>query len=239
VTQPLAMSPAAALARVPFARLLRSPRGWISVGAWSALAVAFALAAREEGTPHGADHVLVDAYGALVLPLACYAVVGAGIGARSLSSAVAPLVAFGASAARAALMAVAVVTAGCAVTGAALGAIVALLAHGVADPPLAHDAITSAYAGALGGCAYGSLFSFGASLGKRGGGRTVLLVADWVLGSVGGAAGLVTPRAHLRNLLGGSPPVQLPERASAVLLVVLAVVYGLIAVRRARGRGVA
>jgi hypothetical protein len=236
VTQPVATSQVAALARVPAGRLLRTPRGWLTVGAWSAVAVGFALAAREEGAPHGADHVLVDAYGALVLPLACYAVVGAGIGARSLSAGVAPLVAFGASAARSAAVAVAMVTVVCAVLGAALGAFVAILAHGVADPPLAHDALASAYAGGLGGCAYGALFAFGASLGKRGGGRTVLLVVDWVLGAVGGAAGLVTPRAHLRNLLGGSPPLQLPERASAVLLVVLAVLYALMAVRRARAR---
>ena len=223
-----------ALARLPVARIVRTRRGWVVVAAWSALALAFALLVRAGGAPHGADHVLVGPFGALALPFACYAVVGAGLGARSLSAAVAPVVAFGASGARAAAATVAVVACVCAAIGAALGAVVALLSHGIADPPAALDALASAYAGALGGLAYGAFFSFGASLGKRGGGRAVMLVVDWLFGAVGGAAGVLTPRAHLRNLLGGAPPVQLPERASAVALVVLAIAYALIAIRRAR-----
>ena len=72
----------------------------------------------------------------------------------------------------------------------------------------------------------------GASFGKRGGGRTGLLVLDWVLGMGHGAVALVTPRAHLRNLLGGAGPMEWSGRASAAALVVLAVVCALLAVRR-------
>jgi hypothetical protein len=74
----------------------------------------------------------------------------------------------------------------------------------------------------------------GSSFGRRGGGRPVLLVVDWMLGASGGAAALMSPRGHVRNLLGGAPPMDLSERASALLLVALAVVCALWSVRRAR-----
>jgi hypothetical protein len=223
-----------ALARLPVARLLRTPRAWIASGAWCTLGIAVALAARSQGSVHGADHVLVDAYGLLVLPVLSYALVGAVVGARSMSASTAPLVAFGASPARAAGVAIAVAGLACALVAGALAALIALVAHGVADPPRTRDAITSAYAGALGGIAYASWFALGAGLGRRGGGRAVLFVVDWLFGASGGAAGLVTPRAHLRSLLGGTPPMGLSERASAIAMVIMAVVYGFVATRRAR-----
>ncbi len=222
------------LARLPVARLVRSPRTWIAAGAWSALAVAVAVGARSQGSAHGADHVLLDAYGMLVLPVLAYALVGATFGARSISASTAPLVAFGASPARAAGVAIAVASVACTLSAAALAALIALVAHGVADPPRARDAVTSAYAGALGGAAYASWFALGAGLGRRGGGRALLLVLDWLLGASGSAAGLMTPRVHLRSMLGGPPPMGLSERASAAALMTMAVVYGFVAMRRAR-----
>jgi hypothetical protein len=224
----------AALARPPLVRLLRTWRAWAALGGWCAIAVAFAAAARSSGSPHAADHVLLQAYGPLVLPLLTYALVGAAVGARSLASAVAPLVAFGAPPARASAVALIVGAAACTVAGGLLAAVVDLWAHGSADPPLGRDAIASAYSGGLGGAAYAAWFALGASFGKRGGGRLVLLVADWVLGSSDGAAALFTPRGHVRNLLGGTALMELPERASACALVALAVACALIAIRRIR-----
>jgi hypothetical protein len=224
----------AALARPPLARLLRTPRSLLTLGAWCLLAVGFAVAARARGASHGADHALVGAYGALALPLLAYALVGAVVGARSLAASTAPLVSFGASPARAAAAAVGVAVAACAALGAVLAALVALVAHGADDPPAAADALASAYAGLLGGAAYAAWFAAGASFGRRGTGRTVLLVADYVLGAGRGAVALVTPRAHLRNLLGGEAPMGLSGRASTAVLVALAVVFALLAVRRAR-----
>ena len=225
----------AALARLPLARLLRTPRAWIAAGAWCALALAVAFAARSQGSARGADHVLVDAYGVLILPVLTYALVGAVLGsARSVSASIAPLVTFGARPARAAGVAIAVAAVACALVAALLAAILAVVAHGAADPPRARDALSSAYAGALGGAAYASWFSLGAALGRRGGGRALLLAVDWGLGANAGAAGLVTPRAHVRNLLGGTPPVGLSERGSAVALVLIAAACAIAAVRRAR-----
>lgn len=224
----------ATLARLPISRLLRTPRTVLTIGAWTLLAVGFAVAARSQGASHGADRVLVDAFGALVVPLLCYAIAGGALGAGSLSAAGAPAVLFGSTRARAAAATIAVVLGASVASCAVLGAAVAIVAHGSADPPVGRDAIASAYAGALGGAGYASLFALGSTFGRRGGGRTVALVADWLLGANATAVALVTPRAHLRNLLGGTPPAALGERASALALLLLALLFTMLAVRRAR-----
>jgi hypothetical protein len=223
----------AVLARPPLARLTSRPRAWLAVGAWVALALAFAAAVRHQGAPHGADHVLVDTYGAMVVPLLAYGIVGAVLGSQSLEASIRPLVGFGASPVRAAAASVAVSAVACAALAAALGAAVAVVAHGASDPPVARDAAVSAYAGSLGGLAYAAWFSLGASFGRRGTGRAAFLVADWLLG-ISGPGGALTPRGHLTNLLGGVPPLDLPQRASALALVGLALLYAAAAVRRAR-----
>ncbi|HEX3345264.1 MAG TPA: hypothetical protein VHS09_11860, partial [Polyangiaceae bacterium] len=129
----------AALARPPVARILRTPRALLALGAWSALAVGFALVAHSGGAANGADHVLVSAYGALVLPLLAYTLVGAALGGRSLAASTAPVVRFGAAPASAAAVTVAVAMTAGVVLGAALAAIVAMAAHGVGDPPVSGD----------------------------------------------------------------------------------------------------
>src|SRR5436305_1024334 len=73
-----------------------------------------------------------------------------------------------------------------------------------------------------------------ASFGARGGGRGAFFVIDWILGSAAGTSALVTPRGHLRNLLGGAAPHAWSQSASAFALVALAGVFGAIAVARAR-----
>lgn len=224
----------AALARIPLARLLRTPRSLLTIAAWVLLAVGFAAVAREQGASHGADRALVGAFGALVVPLLCYGIAGGALGSTSLSRAGAPAVGFGATPPRAALATAAVILGASVASCAVLGAAVAIVAHGSSDPPVARDALASAYAGALGGAAYSSLFVLGSAFGRRGGGRTIALVADWVLGANTTFVALVTPRAHLRNLLGGAPPAGLGERLSAVSLVLLAALFLALAVRRAR-----
>jgi hypothetical protein len=198
------------------------------------LALGLATMARGEGAAHGADRVLLEGYASYALPLLAYTLVGATLGARSMAGSAAPLVALGASPAHAAAAAVAVAGAVCTAGGAILGAAVAAIAHGAGDPPALRDAVTSAYAGGLGGLAYALWYSLGASFGRRGGGRVALLVVDFLVSGTG-ALGALTPRAHVRSLLGGALSLDLPERASAVVLVFLAVGYGLAAVRRSSG----
>ncbi|HEY6461610.1 MAG TPA: hypothetical protein VIY73_15690, partial [Polyangiaceae bacterium] len=222
-----------ALARPAMARLGR-PRPLLIVGAWAALALGFALAARSTGASHGADHALADAFGAVVLPLIAYSIVGAVVAGRSLSGAASPVVAFGARPSRAASFLVAVSVGACCAVCALLAAAVAVLAHGASDPPLVRDAAASAYAGLLGGAAYASWFSMGAAFGRRGGGRTVLLLLDWLLGAGHSVAAVFAPRAHLRSLLGGAGPLNWSGGVSAVALVTIAIGCAVVAVTRSR-----
>jgi hypothetical protein len=224
----------AALARPPWVRLLRAPRARIAAGGWLAVAVAFAVVTRTRGFSHPADRVLLEAYGPLVLPLLAYALVGAVVAGGPLSAAVAPLTALGAPPGRVAAAACAVACAACLAAGGLLAAVVDVLAHGASDPPLARDVLASAYAGGLGGAAYGAWFALGASFGRRGGGRLAFLAGDWILGGNGGAPAVFTPRGHVRGLLGGAPPMELSSRASAGVLVAIAVLCALAATRRAR-----
>jgi hypothetical protein len=206
----------------------------VAVVAWCALAAALAIAARRDGWLHGADRVLIGPYGSVVLPLLAYTVVGTVLGSQAFATTIAPLVALGAAPARATLVAVAVSVLACACLGALLGGGVALLAHGAGDPPRWRDAAATAYAGGLGGAAYAAWFSWGAAMTRRGFGRIVLLVVDGVFGAGDGATACVMPRAHLRNLLGGPPPMDLGQSASVVALLALTAVCVLLAVQSAR-----
>lgn len=224
----------AVLLRPVAARLRRTPRVWVPVVAWLGLGLAVAAVSRAQGAPNGADHALSGAFGAVVLPLLAYSVVGGALGARSLASSASPVASFGAPRALFAALTVAFAALVTALLAAGLGATVAMLAHGVDDPPRTADALATAYVGALGGASYAAFFAFGAAFGRRGGGRPVLLVADWLLGAMGGPLAALSPRGHVASLLGGPPCASLSGRASAVLLVVLALAWTSLAVARVR-----
>lgn len=226
----------ATLAFAALLRLTRTARTWLALAVWFPLAVTMGLLARSQGIAHSADHVLVDIVGALILPVLAYLLIGAMVGAGSVASAASPLVALGARPTWVTLALVTVGATACFVCGAGLGAAVAALAHGPGDPPRVRDAITSAYVGGLGGAAYACWFSCGATFGRRGGGRPIALVLDWLLGAHGGTAAVFAPRMHLRNLLGGEPPFQLPERVSALALLGLSVACVLVTARRVRAK---
>jgi hypothetical protein len=219
---------------LPMARLTRTRRGGLLVVVWGAIAVAAALAERSRGIAHPADRALLDTFGGVALPLLAYAVVGAALGGDGLRRAGRALVSFGAEPWRVALGGIAVAAGATALVAAVIAGIVAALAHGPLDPPLARDVLTSAWVASLGGVAYASLFALGASFGKRGGGRTAVLALDWLLGSGTGVVALGTPRAHVRSLLGGEAPAGLAAWTSSCLLIVLALAFAGLAIRRAR-----
>jgi hypothetical protein len=222
----------APLARPTLTRLVRSRQSWLSFLAWCSLAIGIALAVRSQGLAHGADHALIGGYGAVVLPLLTYAQTGAALGSRSLWASTAPLVAFGAAPMRAALVSIGVAAAACGAMGSLLAAVVAFVAHGAADPPPLVDALAAAYGGGLGGLAYASWYCLGASFGRSGRGRTLLLVVDWVVGASGNSGAFLTPRGHVRNLLGGAPPMDMSQRTSAILLLSIALLCAAAAARR-------
>ncbi len=231
------MSDLAFTARLPFARLTRSPRAWAPPVAWAGLAIVSALVLRRNAST-GAIDALEAIFGPLALPLLSFAIVGAALGGDGLARATRPYVAFGASPLEAALSTVGVAVLSSALVTGVLGALVAALSHGSGhgpgDPSLARDALTSAWVTALGGAAYASLFSFGASFGKRGIGRPIALGVDWVFGAGTGVAGFLAPRAHVRSLLGGEAVMSLSGHVSALVLVALVLLFGALAAWRAR-----
>ena len=68
---------------------------------------------------------------------------------------------------------------GAAVAGVS-AAVTASVGHDPSAPPVAIDAITSAWIGALTASAYAALFAFGATFGARGGGRYLALGFDFI-----------------------------------------------------------
>jgi hypothetical protein len=220
-----------ALARLPLARLVRTRRAALPLLGWSVVAFGATLLARHGGGSSD-DRALLGVFAPFVMPLVAYAIVSAALGGEGVSSAAAPLVRFGAAPRLCALAAAVVATAACALVCSAMAALLVLAAHNPADPPLARDAMLSAYGGALGGAAHGAFFVLGAAITARGGGRAVALVVNWLLGAAPGWAAVLVPYAHARSLLGGEPAVMLSERASAWSLgVIIVVCLGLTTLR--------
>ena len=217
------------LARIPALRLVRTPRAWIPIAAWTLLAIVIALSSRARGATTGADHVMRGAFAFFVLPLVAYGVVGATLGSAGLRGGIRGVVALGAAPRRAALASVLVaITTSAALCG-VLAALVCALAHGSQDPPLAVDMAASLGVAALGGAAYAAFFSVGAAIG-RGTMRSVFLALDWILGGGAGAGALFMPRGHVTSLLGGPLCADLSQRASSLMLVVLLLAYAGLAV---------
>lgn len=219
----------AALARVPLARLLRAPRGWLPIAGWALVGVVAALVVRSRGTNTGADHVMRGAFAVVVLPLTAFAVVGAVVGTGGMRRSIRGVVALGAAPRAAALASVTVAVAASALVCAALAVLTCAIAHGSGDPPLGRDLFTSLWVAALGGAAYAAYFSAGAAIGQ-GSMRSGFLVLDWILGGTAGVGSILVPRGHVTSLLGGPLAAELSQRASSVALAILALAYAAIAV---------
>ena len=176
--------------------------------------------------------------GAFVLPLLAFAIVGGVLGGTGLRRSGRSLVPFGGSVTEVALSTIAVAIAASALLSGLLGAGAAGIAHSAGDPPRVADMVLSGRSSALAGGSYAAVFCLGASWTLRGGGRFLVLALDWILGGSDRAGALLTPRAHVRNLLGGNAPFDFSQRKSAVALVIVgvtSVVLALVFVQR-RGR---
>lgn len=215
------------LLRVPWTRLARSPRSWLTLLPWACIALFFAWTARGRG----ADDSLAT-YAALPLPLLAFASVGAVLGAKSLGDAVSGLRALGATRPAAVVVHFFAAIACSVVLTALVGGAVAALAHGPADPPLARDVLAAAGVSALGGAAYAALFLFGSTLGN-GAGRSIVLAIDFAFGGSSVGA-LLLPRGHVRSLFGGLGVAELTARQSSIALPVVGAIFLLLAFLRAR-----
>ncbi len=222
-----------ALVRLPLARVASARLRWLGVLPWALLAILSAVVLRARGGTSNVDAALLRSFGPIALPLLAYAASGLVLPSGSLAASAAPLVFLGAAPRRAALAIAATGSLVAGLLGGLLAAIVVVLAHGSADPPLLGDALRSFGVGALGGAAYGAYFSFGATF-LRGQGRSVLLVLDLILGGYGAGA-LFSPRGHVRALLGGSLAAELTPRTSSVILIAMGLFFlGLASLRSSR-----
>ena len=79
-----------------------------------------------------------------------------------------------------------------------------------------------------GGVSYSLWFGAASLLGKRGGGRKWALILDFVLGAGSSFVALWWPRAHLRNLLGGEPPLDLPQTSAWLALGAIAAISAIV-----------
>jgi len=219
-----------ALIRVPIARLTRAPRAWLPVAAWCALSVVVAVVERTRGATRGADAVLLGVFGSIAVPFVAFGVVSAMTGGGSLVESGRGVVALGAPPRRVAAFTVACAVAASAIVSVLVAVLLVPLAGAAGNPAV--DTATTAWIVALGASAYAALFAAGAAFGARGGGRSVLLLVDWALGAGSGAGALVTPRAHLRNLLGGAAPYDVAQWKSAVALAAMVALFAAIAARR-------
>jgi hypothetical protein len=217
------------LARVPLARITRSRVAVLSLLGWTALAVTVAVVDREHSSGHGATGALVHSFGSIALPLLALAIATAVANGDTLARSGRSLVALGAPPGQVAAASVLTGIVATAIAGVILGGVVLVVAG--TDRPLADDLVTTAWVAALGGAAYGSLFSLGSTFRW---GRGALLILDAFIGTVGGVSSVVVPRAHLRSLLGGLPANDLAQPWSIVALAAITVVCAALAVRRGR-----
>lgn len=214
---------------------LAERRSWI----WFVLAVLVctlgASFMREQGSHSAADVTLIHVTFGLVVPLLAYLSFDAALAGQAFEQAINPLARHGGSGREAAVGAsfcVCVLLAG---YGAALGALTVLVSRDGGDVRLVADAWASSWIGAVAGLAYGAWYTLASTLGKRGGGRITFLLTDWVLGASAGFLAVPFPRAHIRNLLGGTPAVELSQAAALVALVLgsaLAWCLGAVRLRR-------
>jgi ABC-2 type transport system ATP-binding protein len=215
------------------ARIARRPTA-VSALLGAALVLVAALVERRVGSAGAVDRALAGAFN-VVVPLVSFGVAAEVCARGNLRDGVWAVARYGIARRDVALGAIGAGL--CA--SAALSALCTLLAVGVAhaagNPPLFRDAITSAWIAALTAAAYTSWFCAGATFGRRGGGRWVPLVGDFVLGSAPGVVGAILPRAHAANLLGGAAPLGLPQGGSSAVLVGSTVVLTLVAALRCRG----
>lgn len=222
-------------ARAALARVVR-PRAALGLATALAVALAGAWLERRADASGAASRALAGTALGLVVPLATFAIVGRALGAREregrLDDAFAAFADLGLS--RRALAAGGLTATGAvaAALAALVAGVVAVVAHDSTAPPLTTDVASSAWIAALAATAYVAWFALGATLGRRGGGRGLVLGLDFVLGGAGAPFALVMPRAHAESLLGGAAPLGLPQGASVLALAAITLLATTLAIAR-------
>lgn len=190
------------------------------------LAAAVAVAEKQLDLVGAATRSLQGGAFGFIVPLTTLGAVGLVFGNESLVGASTPLARFGISRRPVALGFVLGAVAAASALAAAIGFVTALFAHDPWAPPLGQDLWASTWIGAVVGAAYAGLYSLGATFGKRGGGRGLVFIVDFVLGAGASALSVLAPRAHAMHLLGGEPPIEGMSQAGSALVLALMTLAG-------------
>ncbi|HMJ53675.1 MAG TPA: hypothetical protein VK540_16430 [Polyangiaceae bacterium] len=204
---------------------LTQGRSLLAAASMLGMVAVVAIGERRAALFGAASRVLEGEVFGLILPVALVLASRLALDPTRLDVAATPLARFGPSRRAVALGLVLASMMGAAALAAGAASAASVLAHDPTAPALRFDAVSCAWIGASGAAAYAALFALGATFGSRGGGRWWALLADFLLGSTSGVGALLTPRAHIQNLLGGEPPMLLGQSASAVCLGAMAVVF--------------
>jgi len=195
-----------------------------SRGAWMAFVVALgvvvfvALLERHTGPLAAADRTLTGAVFGVAVPLLTYAAFEAALGGQRLDVAVRAIARHGGNRRKAIVGSCATLGGVLAASTIALATVALLAAYSPSDPRLFADLASTTWIAALAGLAYAAWFALASTFGASGGGRKWLLGLDWIFGASSGPLALPWPRGHVRNLLGGTPVLDMqPGQAVLVL----------------------
>ena len=209
-------------ARLAWARLYSASSALVLV--ISALAVfAAGVLERRSNAATAPDDVLSGIAFGVALPVLAYLVSERACDAQRLDHGLDSVARYGADRRRAALgllLASALVTA---LSGACLVLIAVLGAHTLSDASLAFDLRSSLGIALVSGFAYSLCFGAASLLGKRGGGRKWALIADFACGSSSSGFAAPWPRSHVKNLLGGSPALDLSQTSAWFALLAIGI----------------
>ena len=177
-----------------------------------------AMLERAQGAEGAADRALSGGAFGVALPLVAYFLVGRACAGSSLREALFPLTRHGLDRRPLALgftLPPALLAMG---FGGVASLFVVLLTRGFSDPRVVSDAAMSIWIGLLSGAAYAAAFTGASALGRRGQGRTWLLVADFLLGAGSSFLAFPWPKGHVRNLLGGASVLELSQQGALFAL---------------------
>ncbi|MDQ2644325.1 MAG: hypothetical protein M3020_10955 [Myxococcota bacterium] len=200
------------------ARRVRSVRALLVACVAIALGPVVAKLSPSSGASAADDALRAGVFG-IALPLAAYLSAEAVLQGKNLDQAARRVARYGVSG-RLAGLGLVLALAAVSIAAALLGCVAALLsaypAHG---SDFYGDLFRSLPIAATAGAAYAGWYALASCFGARGGGRKWLLGLDWVLGATSGIWAAPWPRGHVRNLLGGSPVLELSQAgAFGVLL---------------------
>jgi len=201
------------------------------------LAAMVALVERSHEPVGAASRMLTVVFG-LVVPLSSFAVLAVVTGRARLAEAAWPLSRHGLRGSHVALGLLLTAQVAAALLAMVVVAVALVLSHGLSGPAagaigLGRDVLVSGWIAAAGAAAYVAWFGLGATFLRFGRGRWVVLAADFLLGLGTGYLAACWPRAHLGNLIGAEPVLELPQTMSSGAVAAMIVVPTLAAALRA------